>query len=488
MRRETTFSLLVLAAVCTSILVGPSARAGLVDLRGLAAADPNLVHQWTFEGTFPLHDQKASSNLSQVNAGSPPAKAKIDFSYGGQGFAARTSHLAGSVNNGSALKATGGFTPPNSGTMEYLFRAEDNAGGHIVSQNPGSNRMYFGLNDGAGWSSDPPAAAVGFGNPSWPNPRAEFLTNSSSPNFEAGHWYYVAVPYQFTGSSFDFDVYVADLTEGQTTLAHPVAGASRSASGSLGNAPLGIGMQGNTNGNFFDGYVDEVAMYNTQLSAAALQGHLDAVHLTPPLSAVVSASDDAYIENGSGATSNYGSNPIVRIGTGGPVGGNTGQGLLKFDLSSIPSSATVLGVTLQATQTDGFVENGFNVYQLTSDWNEGTVTWSTAPGVGGLLGTMSVNPNWTNPVIDGLSALSDPDLTALVQGWIDGSVANYGLNLQIVGGGGDTLASKEDAGAPFAPRLVIDYAVTIIPEPATLLIWSLLAGLGIGVGWRRRKR
>ncbi len=26
-----------------------------------------------------------------------------------------------------------------------------------------------------------------------------------------------------------------------------------------------------------------------------------------------------------------------------------------------------------------------------------------------------------------------------------------------------------------------------VPEPATLLIWSLLAGLGVGLGWRRRK-
>jgi len=27
----------------------------------------------------------------------------------------------------------------------------------------------------------------------------------------------------------------------------------------------------------------------------------------------------------------------------------------------------------------------------------------------------------------------------------------------------------------------------VIPEPTTLLIWSLLAGLGVGLGWRRRK-
>jgi len=31
-------------------------------------------------------------------------------------------------------------------------------------------------------------------------------------------------------------------------------------------------------------------------------------------------------------------------------------------------------------------------------------------------------------------------------------------------------------------------AAAVIPEPSTLLIWSLLAGLGIGVGWYRRKK
>jgi len=27
----------------------------------------------------------------------------------------------------------------------------------------------------------------------------------------------------------------------------------------------------------------------------------------------------------------------------------------------------------------------------------------------------------------------------------------------------------------------------IIPEPSTFLIWSMLVGLGVGVGWRRRR-
>ncbi len=30
-------------------------------------------------------------------------------------------------------------------------------------------------------------------------------------------------------------------------------------------------------------------------------------------------------------------------------------------------------------------------------------------------------------------------------------------------------------------------AMGVIPEPTTLLVWSLLAGLGVGIGWRRRR-
>jgi len=29
---------------------------------------------------------------------------------------------------------------------------------------------------------------------------------------------------------------------------------------------------------------------------------------------------------------------------------------------------------------------------------------------------------------------------------------------------------------------------TVIPEPTSLVVWGLLASVGIGVGWRRRRR
>jgi len=33
----------------------------------------------------------------------------------------------------------------------------------------------------------------------------------------------------------------------------------------------------------------------------------------------------------------------------------------------------------------------------------------------------------------------------------------------------------------------LEFFGSVVPEPTTLLIWSLLAGLGVGLGWRRRK-
>jgi len=43
------------------------------------------------------------------------------------------------------------------------------------------------------------------------------------------------------------------------------------------------------------------------------------------------------------------------------------------------------------------------------------------------------------------------------------------------GGGGNNFA-------------IDDVSFNLVPEPSTLLIWSLLAGLGIGLGWRRRTK
>jgi len=49
------------------------------------------------------------------------------------------------------------------------------------------------------------------------------------------------------------------------------------------------------------------------------------------------------------------------------------------------------------------------------------------------------------------------------------------------------LRFEQSAGPGFTRTDSWSLSVEPIPEPTTLLIWSLLAGLGVGLGWRRRK-
>ena len=260
--------------------------------------------------------RKGSANLGQVGTG-PTLLAAL----AGQGNALC------SVCSG-ALKSSS-FTPPTVGTAEYLFRPEG-GGGHIVSMYSGGNRLYYGLNDGS------PGAAVGFGNGAWPTPRAEYLTSSTTPDYQMGHWYYVGVVY-----------------------------------------------------------------------------------------------DKA---------------------------------------------------TLQGIQVDSGIGSGFDVYEVTSDWDELTVTGATAPTVGANLGLMSVNSINT---LGGFSAFSSPALVDLVQAWYLGQTGNFGLNLKThVSTHGDTLASRENTVGYLPPQLVLEYA---IPEPSTCVLMGL-GSLALVLIARRRKR
>jgi hypothetical protein len=68
------------------------------------------------------------------------------------------------------------------------------------------------------------------------------------------------------------------------------------------------------------------------------------------------------------------------------------------------------------------------------------------------------------------------DVTDIVNAWINLPDQNYGVGVYI---------GNHFQGAGFDnPQLTIN----IVPEPATLLVWSLLAALGVAFGWRRRNR
>ena len=61
----------------------------------------------------------------------------------------------------------------------------------------------------------------------------------------------------------------------------------------------------------------------------------------------------------------------------------TYQGLIKFDLSSIPSGTNIISASLNCYYNKYWDNNPsgniFNLYRITSDWEEGNVTWNTQP-------------------------------------------------------------------------------------------------------------
>ena len=64
-------------------------------------------------------------------------------------------------------------------------------------------------------------------------------------------------------------------------------------------------------------------------------------------------------------------------------GGFTWQGLIKFDISTIPTNAEIISATLNCFYRT-FDDNNpkdhvINLYRITSDWMEETVTWNTQP-------------------------------------------------------------------------------------------------------------
>ena len=164
---------------------------------------------------------------------------------------------------------------------------------------------------------------------------------------------------------------------------------------------------------------------------------------------------------------NYGASSSLIVDSSGSGLGNS-RALLQFDLSSIPSGATILDATLQLHVTDH--QGGalpVEVHRITEPWVEG--------GFLGLLGVANWSQrldgtNWTTAggsydstvvaTLNVSSATNDLNwnLTALVQGWVAGSNANYGILLGSPSGGSKIITFDSREGTT-PPQLVVTYAV-----------------------------
>ncbi|MFT3765684.1 MAG: DNRLRE domain-containing protein [Minicystis sp.] len=126
--------------------------------------------------------------------------------------------------------------------------------------------------------------------------------------------------------------------------------------------------------------------------------------------------------------------------------------LIKWDVSAVPSGATVTSATasIKVNLNGGYT---VNAHQLTQAWSESTVTW----------GNDSDAASPSTPVAATFSAATagtraTANLTTLVQGWVSGAYANNGVVLERDDLTNSTVyASSEDATVANRPSLQVCY-------------------------------
>jgi len=130
---------------------------------------------------------------------------------------------------------------------------------------------------------------------------------------------------------------------------------------------------------------------------------------------------------------------------------------LQFDLSSIPGTAVIdwAYVAIYYYSGSSAVATPIGIYSVNSSWSESTITWNNQP-----TSAATAEYTYTMPASP-INTFYTWSIKDLVQGWIDGSITNYGVLLK------DTNESTVEAWKCFyssdwgtasqRPKLTISY-------------------------------
>jgi len=157
--------------------------------------------------------------------------------------------------------------------------------------------------------------------------------------------------------------------------------------------------------------------------------------------------DDAQTSTGN-PNQNFGSRVSVQ------VSGITLKGFFKFKLTpNLPAGTSgnriekaTLKLYVSAVSTAGAAD----VYRVAGTWDEGTITNNTAPALGALLTSFSVDATNQDRWVT-------IDVTSLVKDWLDNVLPNNGLALIAAPSGVNvTFNSKENGTTSHEPLLVMN--------------------------------
>ena len=191
---------------------------------------------------------------------------------------------------------------------------------------------------------------------------------------------------------------------------------------------------------------------------------------------------DAYISSDN-ATTNFGTSTLFQIGEWNG-GTSVNRGILKFDLSSIPSNAVISDATL-SLWVDGDLSSNARtaeMFRVRRNWVESQVTWNvwstsnnwTTAGAGDTTNDIDSTVCGSCSFTASESAGTQKDFTLVVAELtklIDGTYNNYGWLFKMQTETNDEYQMRSSSHATSAnrPKLVINYTVPVGTKHLTLL-------------------
>jgi len=148
--------------------------------------------------------------------------------------------------------------------------------------------------------------------------------------------------------------------------------------------------------------------------------------------------------------------------------------LISFDVSSIPSNATVTSAKLTLFSIRARGQNGDVpvLEKVTSAWNNQS-TWSM--GVPSVVATGATCPPVDNTYLDDPTtpqAYTITVMAALVTGWMASPLTNYGIMLSVTSDLNFRFASSENATLAVRPALEVTYTTPNMTPPPTVTVTS----------------
>lgn len=177
--------------------------------------------------------------------------------------------------------------------------------------------------------------------------------------------------------------------------------------------------------------------------------------------------NDTFIDQAN-RTTNFGSENVLLVDGDNDGNGRDYRTLIRFDLSDIPPEAEITDVEFTIDVTNPSGENYF-VRRLLRNWNAGQATWFNATN----------NNEWQSGGADGNNDMDNDVLAVIgaddtgqfsvdfnndgvdvVQGWVDGSIDNFGFvisNPQAFDG--LDFRSRNDGQENLRPKLTVSYRI-----------------------------